>query len=161
MQQWVDLSLFLLSALWVYGSIWVKGNSFTVRDTSGGPKVLNSWLNSIGNLLNIIPKWQLWYSLHFQYRGLKCKSRKSRNTWSNRQIWPESTQWRGQRLIEFWQDTGHSRHPLPTTQENTLHMDITRWPIPKSDWLYSLQPKEKKLYTVSKNNTGSRLWLRS
>ena len=24
----------------------------------------------------------------FHYRGLDCKSRKSRNTWSNRQIWP-------------------------------------------------------------------------
>ena len=24
----------------------------------------------------------------FYYRGLECKSRKSRNTWSNRQIWP-------------------------------------------------------------------------
>ena len=22
--------------------------------------------------------------------------------------------------------TGHSKHPLPTTQENTLHMDVTR-----------------------------------
>ena len=29
--------------------------------------------------------------------------------------------------------TGHSKHPLPTTQERTLHMDITRWSIPKSD----------------------------
>ena len=28
----------------------------------------------------------------FHYRGLKCKSRKSRNTWSNRQIWPWNTQ---------------------------------------------------------------------
>ena len=27
----------------------------------------------------------------FPYRGLECKSRKSRNTWSNRQIWPWST----------------------------------------------------------------------
>ena len=34
--------------------------------------------------------------------------------------------------------TGHSKHPLPTTQETTLHMDITRWSILKSDWLYSL-----------------------
>ena len=25
---------------------------------------------------------------HFHYRGLECKSRKSRNTWSSRQIWP-------------------------------------------------------------------------
>ena len=24
----------------------------------------------------------------FHYRGLECKGRKSRNTWSNRQIWP-------------------------------------------------------------------------
>ena len=24
----------------------------------------------------------------FHYRGLQCKSRKSRNTWNNRQIWP-------------------------------------------------------------------------
>ena len=50
---------------------------------------------------------------------------------------------------------GHSKHPLPTTQEMTLHMDITRWSIPKSDWLYSLLPKMEKLYTVSKNKTGS------
>ena len=41
----------------------------------------------------------------------------------------------GQRLTEFCQEnnTGHSKHPLPTTQEKTLHMDITRWSIPKSD----------------------------
>ena len=29
--------------------------------------------------------------------------------------------------------TGHSKHPLPTTQVKTLHMDITRWSTPKSD----------------------------
>ena len=29
--------------------------------------------------------------------------------------------------------TGHSKHPLPITQEKTLHMDITRWSKPKSD----------------------------
>jgi len=29
--------------------------------------------------------------------------------------------------------TGHRKHPLPTTQEKTLHMDITRWSTPKSD----------------------------
>ena len=40
-------------------------------------------------------------------------------------------------------------------------MDITRWSILKSDWLYSLQPKMEKPYTVSKNKTGSWLWLRS
>ena len=29
--------------------------------------------------------------------------------------------------------TGHNKHPLPTTQEKTLYMDITRWSTPKSD----------------------------
>ena len=45
-------------------------------------------------------------------------------------IWNEP----GQRLIEFCQKrTGHSKHPLPTTQEKTLHMNITRLSTPKSD----------------------------
>ena len=41
----------------------------------------------------------------------------------------------GQRLIEFCQNkcTGHNKNPLPTTQEKTLYMDITRWSTPKSD----------------------------
>ena len=29
--------------------------------------------------------------------------------------------------------TGYSKHPLSTTQEKTLHMDITRWSILKAD----------------------------
>ena len=29
----------------------------------------------------------------FHYRGLECKSKKSRNTWSNRQIWAWNTEW--------------------------------------------------------------------
>ena len=62
----------------------------------------------------------------------------------------------GQRLTVFKREhTGHRKHPLPTTKEMTLHMDITRWSISKSDLLYSLQPKMEKLYTVSKNKTGS------
>ena len=41
----------------------------------------------------------------------------------------------GKTLTEFLPrvNTGPSKHPLPTTQETTLHMDITRWSIPKSD----------------------------
>ena len=57
------------------------------------------------------------------------------------EMWNEA----GQRLIEFCQEnalvvkkkkrkcTGHSKHPLPTTQEKTLHMDFTRWLTTKSD----------------------------
>ena len=40
----------------------------------------------------------------------------------------------GQRLIVLPREcTGHNKHPLPTTQEKTLHMDITRWSTQKSD----------------------------
>ena len=40
----------------------------------------------------------------------------------------------GQRLTIFPREyTGHSRYPLPTTQEKNLLMDIIRQPIPKSD----------------------------
>ena len=99
----------------------------------------------------------------FHYRGLKCISRKSRDTWSNRQVWSWSTKWSSAKAngVLPREGTGHSKHPLPTTQEKTLHMDNTRWSTPKSDWLYSLQPKMEKLYIVSKNKTRSWLWHRS
>ena len=99
----------------------------------------------------------------FHYRGLECKSRKARSPWSNRQICPLNTEWsraKTNRVLPR-KCTGHSKHPLPTTQEKTLHMDVTRWSTPKSDWWYSLQPKLEKLYTVNKNKTRSWLWLRS
>ena len=40
----------------------------------------------------------------FHYRGLECKSRKSKNTWSNRHIWPWIQKEAGQRLIEVCQE---------------------------------------------------------
>ena len=117
------------------------------------------------------PNFMAYWVQHFQsikkmsphYRGLECRSSKSRNTWSNRQIWPGSMEWSMAKVIRVLprEHMDHSKHPLPTTQVKTLHMDITRWSTPYSDWLYSLQPKMEKLYTVSKNKTGSWLWLRS
>ena len=41
----------------------------------------------------------------------------------------------GKRLTDFLprEHTGHSKHPLPTIQETTLHMDIAIWLTLKSD----------------------------
>ena len=39
------------------------------------------------DLLELTPKKRC----PFHYRGLECKSRKSKDTWTNRQIWPGST----------------------------------------------------------------------
>ena len=98
----------------------------------------------------------------FHYRGLVSKSRKSRNTCSNRQIWAWSTEWSREEANRVWprELSGHSIHLLPKLQEKTLHIDITRWSTLKSDWLYSLQPKMEKLYTIKENKTRSWLWLR-
>ena len=62
----------------------------------------------------------------------------------------------GQRLTEFCQEnTLVIANTLFQQHKRRIHMDIIRWSIPKSDRLYSLQPKMEKLYTVSKNKTGS------
>ena len=58
----------------------------------------------------------------------------------------------GQRLTEFCQE-----NTLVITnnlfQQHKRRLDT--WTSPKSDRLYSLQRKMEKLYTVSKNKTGS------
>ena len=72
---------------------------------------------------------------HFLHRGLECKSRKSRDTWSDRQVWPWSTErsrGKANRVLPR-ECTGHSKHPLPRTKEKTLHMDITKRSTPTSD----------------------------
>ena len=93
--------------------------------------VVYRFYEDLQNLLELRPKKR-----HpFHYRGLEFKSRKPRNTLSNRQIWPWSTELnraKAHRVLprEF---TGHSKQPLLKTQEKTLHMDITRRSTSKSD----------------------------
>ena len=59
----------------------------------------------------------------FHYRGLECKSRNSRNTWSNRQIWPWNAEWIGQRLIEFCQENALiiANTHFQNTREDSTH----------------------------------------
>ena len=103
--------------------------------------------------------WATREVLH--YRVLECKSRKSRDTWSNSKFGHGVQNETGQRLTECCQENAlviaNILFQLP---KRWLHVDITRWSIPKSDWLY-LQPKMEKLYTASKYKTRSWLWLRS
>ena len=59
----------------------------------------------------------------FHYRGLECKSQRSRNIWSNRQMWDWSTEWsraKANRVLPR-EHTGHSKHPLPTKREDSTH----------------------------------------
>ena len=65
---------------------------------------------------------------HFHHRGLEFKSRKSRDTWNNSSL----SRAKANRVLHR-KHNGHSKHPLPTTKKATLHMDITKWSILKSD----------------------------
>ena len=47
--------------------------------------------------------------------------------------------------------TGHSKHLLPTKQEKTLQMNITRWSIPKYKLIIFFAAKDgKTLYSLQK-----------
>ena len=131
---------------------------YTLTSNAEEAEVERFW-EDLKDLLELMPPKRCL----FHYRWLECKSRKSRNTWSNRQIWPWSTEWsraKDNRVLPR-ECTGYSRHPLPATQEKTLHMDITRWSTPKSDWLYSCSQRWRSSIQSSRNKTRSWLWLRS
>ena len=53
----------------------------------------------------------------------------------------------GQRVLPR-KCTGHSKHPLPTTQEKTLHMDITRWSTLKSDYILCSQRWRSSIHSA-------------
>ena len=112
---------------------------------------VDQFYEDLQGLVQLTPKKK---KMSFHYRGLECKRRKSRDTWSNRQIWPWSTDWsraKANRVLPR-ERSGHSKHPLPTTQETSLHMDITRWSTPTPDSLYFLQPKMDALYSQQKQD---------
>ena len=54
---------------------------------------------------------------------MECKIRKSRDTWSNRQVWPWSTKWSRTKSNKVLPRdcTGYSERPLPTTWDNSTH----------------------------------------
>ena len=59
----------------------------------------------------------------FHHRGLECKSRRSRDTWSNRQVRPWSSKWsraKSNRVLPR-DCTGYSKYPLPTTLDDSTH----------------------------------------
>ena len=142
-------------------SVYFQGTPFSIIVIQVcAPTTMLKKLKLNGSMMTYkLPRTNTKQRCPFHHRGLECKSRKSGDTWSNRQVWPWSRA-KANRLLPR-ECTSYSKHSLPTTQERTLHMEITRRSILKSDWFYSLQPKMEKLYTVSKNKTRSWLWLRS
>ena len=120
--------------------------------TKSAKKAVVEWFyEDLQNLLELTPQKRC----PFHYRGLECKSRKSRNTWSNKRIWPRNTEWSRAKANSVLprKHTSHSKHPLQTKQEKTLHMDITRWPhqnqidyiLCSQRWRSSIQSAKRRL----------------
>ena len=64
----------------------------------------NLFYEDLQELLELTPKKRC----PFHHRGLGCKSKKSRDTWDNRQVWPWSTKW------------SKAKANIELCQENTL-----------------------------------------
>ena len=103
-------------------SVHFQGKLFNITviqvyaPTSNTEEAEVEWFyEDLQDLLDITPKKRC----PFYYRGLECKSRKSRNTWGNKQIWPWNVEWsraKTNRVLPR-KCTGHSKHPPATTQE--------------------------------------------
>ena len=98
----------------------------------------------------------------FHYRGLECKSRKSKDTWSNRKIGLGVQIVAGQRLTEFCQENTLviAKPSSSNTREDTTHGH--HWMVnTKIRLIIFFAAEMEKLYIVGKNKTASWLWLRS
>ena len=74
--------------------ICFQGKSFNITiiqvyaPTNNAEAEVEQFYEDLQNLLELTPKKRC----PFHYRGLECKSRKSKNTQSDREIWPWSTE---------------------------------------------------------------------
>ena len=85
----------------------------------------------------------------FHYRGLECKSRKSRNTWSNGQIWPWSTEWSRAKANKFCQENAlvianaifqqHKRRLYTWTSPDGQHQNQIDYILGSQRWRSSMQ----------------------
>ena len=124
-------SMWVITPLWLFGSWSSFLYSSSVYFCHLFLISLVMFYEDLQYLLELTPRKRY----PFQYRGLECKNRKSRNIWSNRQIWPWTMEWsraKPNRVLPK-ERTDHSKYSFPTTQKKTLHIDITRWSTPTSD----------------------------
>ena len=78
-------------------SVHSQGNPFNITviqvydlTTSAEEAEVERFYENLQDLLELTPKKKKRCPFH--HRGLECKSRKSRDNWSNRKVWPWSTE---------------------------------------------------------------------
>ena len=91
----------------------------------------------------------------FHYRALESKSRKSRNTWSNRQVWPWRTKWsrakanrvlwRGHLVTANTLFQQHNRGLYTGTSPDGQHWNQTDYILCSQRWRSSIQSAKTRL----------------
>jgi len=103
----------------------VQGKTFSITviqvyvPTSNDEEA-EQFYEDLQDLLELKPKKRC----SFYYRGLECKVGSQE---------PLGVTGKFGLGVLPREHSGHSKYPLPITQENTLHMDTTRWSTAKSD----------------------------
>ena len=141
-------------------SVHFQGKPFNITviqvyaPTSNAEDVeVEKFYEDLQELLDLTPKKRC----PFHYRGLECKSRKSRDTWSNREIWPLSREWiraKGNRVCQenelvianilFQQqneDSTHGHHQMANTEIRLIIFFAAK----DREALYSQQKQDREL----------------
>ena len=126
-QQSLKCSTWVRSQKWQMMSVHFQGKSFNITViqvyapiTNGKEAEVERSYEELQDLLELTTTTKI---CPFHQRGLEWKSRRSKDTWSNRQIWPWSTKWsvaNANRVLPR-EHSDHSQHPLPTSEEKILH----------------------------------------
>ena len=117
-------------------SVHFQGKPFNITviqvyaPTTNAKEAKVEWFyEDLQDLLELISKKRC----PFHHRGLECKigCQKIPGLTGKFGLEVQNEAW--QRLTKFFQENSLVIANTLTTQEKTLHMDITRWSIPKSD----------------------------
>ena len=118
-QEWVTIS-FSRGSSWPRDRTWVSctaGRLFTVWATR--------------EVLKILYRTNSKKKIPFHHMGLECKSRKSRDTQNNRQVWPWSTKWRSTKANRVL-SREHAGHSKPLFQQ--LKRRLYTWTSPDGQY---------------------------
>ena len=119
-------------------SVHFQGKPFNItviqiyaRITNAEEVEVELFYEDLQDLLELTPQKRC----PFHYRGLECKVGTQETPGVTCKFGLGVQNEAGQKANRVLprEHMGHSKHPLPTTQEKILHMDITRWSTPKSD----------------------------
>ena len=135
-------------------SVSLQGKPFTITviqvyapTSSAEETEVERFYEDLQELLELTPQKDVLFIIG----DWNAKSRKSKNTWSNRQIWPWNAEWsrvKTHRVLPR-KYTGHSKHFLPTTQDSTHgHHQMANTKIfaaKDGEALYSQQKQDQEL----------------